>query len=198
MRIRLRDFSKGLVCTPPADKIPDNALTIAKGISGNVQGGMIAQRAGSSELHKGTSGSVGLTGIHYWDDVWWYGSSNSLYQGSSCISSGTLDGNRITFISAAPTAGVIDYLFVCGAATDTIWKIDSASSKTVTPWGIDPHPDGLIVAVDGGTTGDLTDGAVYRYRVTYYNSETGTRSNPTAESTSAAADEYTNPRGVRS
>jgi hypothetical protein len=182
MRIRLRDFSGGLVCTPPADKIADNALWIGKGIDRRMRGGALVQRAGSSQLHVSSTASenVGLTGIYYWDDVWWYGSSNSIYQGSTNISDGTLDSSRITFVSAAPTAGVKDYLFVVGgqtvAATQTLRKIDSAASKTVTPWGINPHPDGQIVAADGGTTGGLTDGAVYKYRVTYYNSQTGTRS----------------------
>ena len=190
MRIRLRDFSKGLVVTPQPDKIPDNALFYGRGIDRLTRGGAVNQRAGSTALHTATSGSIGITGIYHWDDVWWYGSSNSLYQGSTCISSGTLDGNRIHFLSAAPTAGVSDYLFVCGAATDTIWKIDSAASKTVTSWGINPPVD-TAACTTGGVTGELTTGADYRYRFTYYNSETGTRSNPTLLPTTVGIDTYT-------
>ncbi|MHA2065815.1 MAG: LamG-like jellyroll fold domain-containing protein, partial [Candidatus Thorarchaeota archaeon] len=131
--------------------------------------------------------NVGLTGIYYWDDVWWYGSSNSLYQGSTNISNGTYDGNRITFLSAAPTAGVADYLFVVGGSTQTLRKIDSAASKTVTAWGLTPPPSVGYSATSGGSVGGLTSGTTYKYRFTYYNSETGTRSNPTPVPSTTAA-----------
>jgi len=183
VRIRVRDFSGGLVCTPPADKIPDNALYIAKGIDRRARGGALIQRSGSTQLHTCTTtfdGALGLTGITYWDSVWFYGTSNSLYQGSSNISTGTYDGNRITFVSAAPTAGIKDYLFVVGGSTATLRKIDSAASKTVTAWGITPPPSIGTRAASGGVAGALTSGTTYKYRFTYYNSETGTRSNPTS------------------
>ena len=188
MRIRLRNFDGGLVITPPADQIPDNALYYHKGLH-RLARGAAKIRQGSTQLHEVAGRFLGIAGIYYWNNTWYYGSSNSIYQGSTCISSGTYDGNRFTFAVGGPTAGVTDYLFIAGGSTTTLRKIDS--TNTVTNWGIDPHPSGQLNAVDGGTTGSLTDGAIYRYKLCYYNSKTGTRSNPTAESTSAATDAYT-------
>jgi len=47
----------------------------------------------------------------------------------------------------------------------------------VSDWGIEPPSVGPALA-DGGASGQLDDGGAYKYRLTYYNSKTGTRSNP--------------------
>jgi len=176
MKIKLRNFDGGLVLTPPVDKIPQDALYYARGY-GRLSRGGIQQRQGSTALHTVNTIEIGSRGIYYWNNTWFYGSSNSLYQGSTCISSGTYDGNRLTFAVAGPTAGMPDRLFIAGGSTDTLRKVDT--SNTVTRWGIGPPPSLGVRATTGGTAGAMTSGVDYSYRFTYYNSETGTRSNPT-------------------
>lgn len=68
---------------------------------------------------------------------------------------------------------------------------DYIKALYVQEWGITP-PDDTIIAADGGAGGNLDDGAIYKYRFTYTNSKTGTRSNPTtAPGAVAGEDEYT-------
>lgn len=57
-------------------------------------------------------------------------------------------------------------------------------------WGVTP-PISTMVASDGGAGGELDDGAVYKYRITYYSSITGVRSNPSPEGSGAYPDAYT-------
>jgi len=175
MKIKLRNFDGGLVLTPPVDKLKENALWYARGIN-RLSRGSVRQRQGSTSLHAVASIELGSRGVYYWNDSWFYGTSNSLYQGTTVLSSGTYDGSRLTFAVAGPTAGYDDVLFITGGSTATLRKVSTAN--TVTYWGIAPPLDTLTVT-SGGTTGGLTTGADYQYRLTYYNDQTGTRSNPT-------------------
>jgi hypothetical protein len=57
-------------------------------------------------------------------------------------------------------------------------------------WGIEP-PTETLSAADGGAGGALDDGAIYSYRLTYYNERTGTRSNPTSAASGTSPDAFT-------
>ena len=78
-----------------------------------------------------------------------------------------------------PTAGLIDSLFVAGGGS--LFKIDQVGAAS--SWGIAAPPDGFT-AVDSGA-GVLN--GVYKYRVTFKNGVTGSRSNanPTTVTTAS-------------
>ena len=171
MKLRIRNFDSGLQITPAADKIEDNALYEARGIH-RLARGSVTSRQGSTALHTVNA----QAGLIYWNSQWYYGTSNSLYAGSTCVSSATYNGNRLTLMPTVPTSGGSEFLFVAGGSTATLRKIDS--SNAVWNWGISPPYD-IFVTTTGGTTGSLTTGSDYLYRLTYYNQNSGSRSNPT-------------------
>jgi hypothetical protein len=99
------------------------------------------------------------------------------------------DWNEIDFVYTESTAGAAAFIqFDSGASTSGDWYIDNVSIQRTyyaTDWGI-PVPDDTLTAADGGDGGALDDGAVYKYRATFYNSITGSRGDATP-----AGDTYT-------
>ena len=77
------------------------------------------------------------------------------------------------------------YIRLSDGADPSAKADDYIKALYVQDWGITP-PLTVAAAADGGAGGELDDGAVYKYRLTYYNSKTGTRSNPTEASPDTA------------
>jgi len=109
------------------------------------------------------------------DDDWAY---NTLHTGL------TQDKwNEITFTyqEASGKGGAGAYIvFESDTSTSGDWYIDEVMLRKAhyaVDWGIDIPAQTMGVA-DGGAGGNLDDGAVYKYRLTYYNDQTGSRSDP--------------------
>jgi hypothetical protein len=92
-----------------------------------------------------------------------------------------LNGENLTFNSMPPTSGFADSLFVAGGGLGKLFKIHN--SGVVYNWGIAPPTTGLLAATGGA--GNLK--GIYKYYYTFYNSTTGTESNPFPTETSFTA-----------
>lgn len=160
--IHLQEFTRGLWLASPEDQMPQGTMRRARGIH-PLATGAFRSRNGSLLLH-----SLDAHSLFYFGDVWYSGVTTSIYRAAVEIVTGQ-DGERLSFMRMPPTAGIVDYLFVCGGAA--LWKIDSSGNET--PWGID-IPASLSGAASNG--GSLPVGT-YLYQITYKNSTTGTRSN---------------------
>ncbi len=97
--------------------------------------------------------------------------------------------NEITFNYYEPAGGAGAYIvFFSGDSTSGSWYIDNVSLVRMFPisiWGL-YSPDELPTLANAGSGSGPTSGAVYKYRLTYLNSRTGTRSNPNALDTDYA------------
>ena len=93
--------------------------------------------------------------------------------------------NKVEFVYTESTGGAAAFVqFDSGTSTSGDWYVDDVSIQRAyytTTWGIVP-PIETLAAADGGAGGSLDDGAVYKYRVTFFNTKTGTRSNAAADS----------------
>lgn len=163
MIIKLRQFDKGLWLASPKDVMPQGTLRRASGVHA-LSRNSARSRPGSSLLYTGNAHSV-----FYFAGSWFTCVSTILYRDGTSLITG-YDGERLSFVKMPPTAGVKDYLFVAGGAQ--LKKVDDDGDDT--NWGISPPSQGVSVADSGA--GGSPDGT-YRYRITYQNSVTGSRSN---------------------
>ena len=168
-KLKLQKLSGGLYLSGGADLTPPGMMRRYRGVS-PISVNSLRSRDGSNTLHD-LSGAP--HSAIYYNSKWYTGASTAFYEETSSIRSG-LSGDRLSFSLMPSTAGLVDSLFVAGGGD--LFKVDS--SGDVWDWGIEA-PANTAIVVDGGAGGELTDGAVYKYRFTYYNSITGTRSNPT-------------------
>lgn len=135
-RISLRDFSKYLVLSPPADMIPSNALRRARGIH-PVKTLTIRSRAGNDLVSNTRANSLCI-----FMDLLFQHYSGVLYRNGVSIKS--IAGTYLYFLPAPPTPGKPDYLFVSNGSS--LWKVDS--SGTVTKWGIVAPIDGFTATAN--------------------------------------------------
>jgi hypothetical protein len=82
------------------------------------------------------------------------------------------------------------YVRLSGGGDPDAQSDDHIKLVYVQNWGI-ATPEGTIDVADGGAGGELDDGAVYKYRITYYNERTGARGLPTEEPSGTSTDDYT-------
>lgn len=171
MRIRQRQLDKGLFLTEAADSVPEGFALRYRGISPLTKT-FIISRDGSGNIYNATT--IEAHSIFYFGGYWYIGEGTNLLrvEDEAIVEtySDVFDGNRLSFVVAPSTSGKADYLFVCGGGDPL--KFDSSGDQT--NWGIDPPVDAL--SLTAGAAGSLT--GVYKYRCTFYNSTTGTRSNP--------------------
>lgn len=139
MRIPLRNFFKGLWLTPAADEIPPGSLRRARGVHA-IKTQSIKSRNGSALLY-----AVDAHSIVRFNDIWFFGVGTAIYKAAGSIQTG-LSGDRLSFVSMPPTAGIRDYLFASGG--DTLYKISPAGS--VTDWGI-ALPSAGVTATPGSS-----------------------------------------------
>jgi hypothetical protein len=166
--------SGGLYLSGPDDRLPEGFMRRYRGVSTLAQNSIIS-RDGSDLLY-----SLNAHSLVYFASNWYSGVSTSFYRAAAAIRTG-LSGDRLSFATTAPVAGLPDYLFVAGGGE--LFKVDSNGNDT--NWGIAP-PGSSPALADGGAGGALTTGAVYQYAVTFLCSETGHRSNPNASDDTAA------------
>jgi len=107
--------------------------------------------------------------LYRWNGLRYQGAGAILYKEGAPIASG-LNGNRLTFVSMAPSPEVVDWLFVAGGGRLIKISVDG----TVSQWGIDAPTTDFTAAV--GAAGVLN--GTYQYAVTFKNTVTGARSNP--------------------
>jgi len=166
-------FTDGLYLSAEPAGLPLGTTLRNRGIH-PVLRGPFRSRDGSTQLHA----LLAAHSLVYFNDTWYSGLSTAFYEGTTSRKTG-LSSSRLAFAAMPPVAGGTDYLFVAGGAD--LFKIsdyDYDSDDYAVPWGIVP-PDNTFTVADGGGGGSLDDGAVYKYALTYYNDQTGTRSNPT-------------------
>jgi len=168
----LKNFTSGLILSPPADLIPEGSVRSNRGISATATGSF-RSRFGSSQID-----ALNAHSIFYFSNVFWYGIGTEFYRATVSKKSG-LSGNRLSFAKCPPVAGIVDYLFFAGGGV--LYK--SKSDGTVQNWGISPPVSAPTTAIAAG--GSLTADAVYRYLITYKNSVTGHRSNANTTAVSA-------------
>lgn len=162
--ITLRDFSKGLWIEGPDDGMPEGTLRRAKGVHPSTRGN-IRSRDGSTLLY-----SLNAHSLARFDDVRYQGAGTIFYRDGVSIKTG-LASNRLTFVAIPPTQGVVDSLFVAGGGS--LFKVDTAGNVTNVGIAIPADP-----TVTVGIAGDLT--GTFKYKITYRNNTTGTRSNGNA------------------
>lgn len=152
--------------------MPEGALLRAQGVSALNYG---RSKPGAALVH-----NLNAHSITRFNNIVHSGVSTSLHRALVPVKTG-LSGNRLSFSSMPPTAGIVDYLFVAGGGS--LLKVDA--SGNVTDWGIAAPTTNLSAAV--GTAGSLT--GTYQYLVTFLNNTTGHRSiaNSVAASVSPTA-----------
>jgi hypothetical protein len=123
-------------------------------------------RNGSSLIH-----AVNAHSIYYYNSLWWYGEGSNFLRQTDVIKSG-LNGNRLSFSRMSPTSGKPDWLFVAGSGE--IFKSDK--DGLTSNWGIDIPGGAPTATAQGAATGSLGEGD-YIYQITYYNADSGHRSN---------------------
>jgi hypothetical protein len=88
--------------------------------------------------------------------------------------------NEIEFVYTETAGGAGAYIvFDSDTASSGDWYIDEVSAIRAyyaSAWGIDV-PQNTLKSVDGGSGGELTSDAVYKYRCTFYNERTNVRGN---------------------
>lgn len=159
----IKQFSNGLFLGTPADASPEGTLRRARGLH-PLSNGSARSRWGSTALY-----TLNAHSITYFNDLWHFGVGAELYRESTSIYAG-LAGARLSFVRMPPVAGIVDYLFVVGGGS--LVKVDPIGA--VSNWGIARPSSGPTVAAAAG--GALVAGT-YRYQITYYNTNTGQRSN---------------------
>ena len=165
--IRFSIFDKGLWVSGSSDTIPPGALRRARGVH-SIPTRSIRSRWGSVVLF-----SLDGHSLFRFGDLRFVGAGTQFYRNGVSIKSG-LDGNRLAFVRMPPASGVVkDSLFVAGGGD--LFKVDSAGA--VTQWGI--NAPGLNPSLAAGAAGALN--GTYKYRVTFKNTVTGTRSNPSPD-----------------
>jgi hypothetical protein len=172
MRKGIKTFDKGLWLTSPIDTMPEGTLRRGRGIS-PLSRFSIRSRFGSVRLY-----ILNAHTIYRFANAWYSGVSTAVYKAAASLKTG-LSGARLSFLSMAPTAGVKAFLFCAGGGE--LFKIDE--DDNVTKWGISTPGNGPGLA-DGGA-GDLADGT-YQYKLTFYNSISGHRSNPSPDAEGVA------------
>ncbi len=169
--MRLNRFDGGLALSPPKDQIAPGFTRRNRGLHA-LAIGSFRSRAGSTQIL-----STNAHSLYYFGDIYFYGVGTILLRAGASIKTG-LSGNRLAFSRMYPTAGIADYLFCAGGGD--LFKVDSAGN--VTDWGFAaPASDPSAAAAAGGALADAT----WSYQITYYNNNTGTRSNGNGTSVSA-------------
>lgn len=164
-------FDKGLYIAGRPDAIPPGTMRRFKGVeSGNTTA--ILSRNGATRIETGSAHSLTRFG-----DLRFSGIAGELHRGGSKIKSG-LDGTRLTFARLQPTVAVTDQLFCVGGGD--AFKVGSGGN--VTQLGIVVADTAPTVAT--GAAGSLS--GTYTYRVTFLNTESGTRSDGTNASASVS------------
>jgi hypothetical protein len=170
--------SGGLYLSGPDDQLPEGFMRRYRGVSPLAQNSAIS-RDGSALLY-----SLNAHSLVYFASNWHSGVSTSFYRAAAAIRTG-LSGDRLSFATMAPVAGLPDYLFVAGGGE--LFKVDSDGNDT--SWGISPPPKPPVLT-DGGAGGNLDDGGTYKYAITFLNSVTGHRSNANELGDLAITSEY--------
>lgn len=102
--------SGGLYLSGPNDQLPEGFMRRFRGVSA-LSTNSIITRDGSDLIH-----SLNAHSLRYFASSWYSGVSTAFYWGSDSLKTGLL-GNRLSFSSMPPTAGVTDYLFVAGGGS---------------------------------------------------------------------------------
>lgn len=161
-----KTFTKGLYLSGPIDDMPVGTVRRNRGIGAIAENSFLS-RPGSTQLY-----ALDAHSIVYFADAWFSGVGTSIYRASTEKVTGLGSSNRLSFAAMPPSPGKPDYLFIVGSGT--AFKVDSDGTGTL--WGIAPPLSDPTLA-DSGVSGDLGTGT-YKYLLTYKNSVTGSRSNP--------------------
>ncbi len=144
----LRTFDKGLYLGPPQDTLVEGFLRRARGLH------TLSEKSARSRDGSGLLAALDAHSITYFNDYWYYGVLTSLYRGLSAVKTG-LSGDRLSFVSMPPVAGITDYLFVAGGGD--LFKVSRANA--VTDWGFAAPLTGLTAAASTpGYTSIVTAG----------------------------------------
>ncbi len=156
-RYTFRDWSAGLVVSPPSDDLPPQALRRAKNVH-------VLQGRGSVRSRSGSQRRVVAGGFHSpvrYRGERFYGLNNGLVRDSSpsvfTITTG-FDGGKLCYAKAPPFIGLEDYLFVANEGKQIKIAPDFSTSK----WGIDPPTSkpNLSLGDENATLIDSFDSAV--------------------------------------
>jgi len=178
MRLTLNNFTKGLWLLNGKETTMEGFIRRAKGMH-ELRTPTLRTRAGCVSLSSNVVHTVAsiaqLSGETYYTD--WDGATVKFYKISSAGSLKTLTQYPNAILRLPPTGGQSDQLFV----VDGTGSFKISSSGTITNWGIDAPPFGLVNLADGGA-GAMAAGT-YSYQVTFLNTNTGARSNPNLPAT---------------
>lgn len=139
MRLRQRDFSRGLFLSGPREQIPEGFVRRGRGAP-QVLTSSFRSRPGSTKLF-----DLAAHSLFRFNGVRFAGVNNLLYRdGIQAATFAFATANRLAFVPAPPVAGQPDWLFITGHDPTGI-KVSQAGQ--VEGWGIVPPLDGAAGAL---------------------------------------------------